>query len=194
MGLSETVVSSLQHNCPYEKLTWDYQYGFVQGRSTNEAVFKFLKILIVPSITTKSPEDIAKAFNCINHDIFDIILANRGFENRVRPWFNSYNKRSQCIQIDDKKSHVSHAANQRTVLRPTIFILYFDIISTVFEINGALGAWRAHFRGRAHVFHTCAPDVRAFFHPIVIAIYQRSAQKNSRVHSLKMNAPERRPK
>ena len=49
---------------------------------------------------------------------------------------------------------------------------------SVFEINGALGAQRAHFRGRAHVFRTCAPDVRTFIHPIIIAIYQRSAQKN----------------
>ena len=32
--------------------------------------------------------------------------------------------------------------------------------------------------------------VHMFFHPIVIAIYQRSAQKNSRVHSFKMNAPD----
>ena len=31
------------------------------------------------------------------------------------------------------------------------------------EINGALGSGPAHFRGRAHVFLTCAPDVRTFF-------------------------------
>ena len=41
----------------------------------------------------------------------------------------------------------------------------------VFEINGAHGARRAHFRGRAHVFRTCAPDVCTFFHSILIAIY-----------------------
>ena len=42
---------------------------------------------------------------------------------------------------------------------------------SVSEIKGALGARRAHFRGRAHVFRTCAPDVRRFFHSILIAIY-----------------------
>ena len=115
------------------KLIWDYQYGFVQGQSTNEAVFKFVKNIYSAINNNKITRvvflDIAKAFNCINHDIFDIILANHGFENRVRPWFNSYDKRSQCIKIGDKKLYVSHADTQRTVLGPTIFILYFDIIS-----------------------------------------------------------------
>ena len=58
-----------------------------------------------------------------------------------------------------------------------------DINIAVFEINSALGARRAHFHGRAHVFRTCAPDVRTFIHSIIIAIYQRSAQNNSRAHS-----------
>ena len=115
------------------KLIWDYQYGFVQGQSTNEAVFKFVKNIYSAINNNKITRvvflDSAKAFNCINHDIFDIILANHGFENRVRPWFNCYNKRSLCITIGDKKSNVSYAAAQETVLRPTIFILYFDSIS-----------------------------------------------------------------
>ena len=42
---------------------------------------------------------------------------------------------------------------------------------SVFEIKGALGARRAHFRGRAHVFRTCAPDVCTFIHSIIIVIY-----------------------
>ena len=54
-----------------------------------------------------------------------------------------------------------------------LLVKEFKIYSTktVFEINGAHGARRAHFRGRAHVFRTCAPDVCTFFHSILIAIY-----------------------
>ena len=70
----------------------------------------------------------------------------------------------------------------------------YDHKDAVFEINGALGARRAHFDSRAHVFQTCAPDVCTFFHLIIIAIYQRSAWKKSRAHSFKMNAPEGRTK
>ena len=44
------------------------------------------------------------------------------------------------------------------------------VYTTVFEIKGALGARRAHFRGRAHVFRTCAPDVHTFLHSIIIVI------------------------
>ena len=52
---------------------------------------------------------------------------------------------------------------------------FFRHCISVSEIKGALGARRAHFRGRAHVFRTCAPDVHTFFHSIIIAICQRSA-------------------
>ena len=42
---------------------------------------------------------------------------------------------------------------------------------SVFENNEAHGARRTHFRGKAHVVQTCAPDVHTFFHSILIAIY-----------------------
>ena len=64
---------------------------------------------------------------------------------------------------------------------------------TVFEINSALGARRAHFRGWAHDFRTCAPDVRTFAHPIIIAIYY-IAQEKSRAHSFKLCVPKERTK
>ena len=64
----------------------------------------------------------------------------------------------------------------------------------MFEINGALCARRAHFRGQAHVFRTCAPDVRTFFQSTIIVIYQRSAQVKSRAHIFNLSAPEGRIK
>ena len=114
----------------------EYQYGFVPGRSTHKAIFKFVKNIYSSINNNKIIGvvflDIAKAFNCLNHDIFDIILANHGFDNRVRQWFKSYNNRYQCVKIGDKKSivqRVPHGAAQGTVLGPTMFILYFDAIS-----------------------------------------------------------------
>ena len=41
---------------------------------------------------------------------------------------------------------------------------------SVFEINGAHCARRAHFRRRAHVFLSCAPGVCTFFQSIIMAI------------------------
>ena len=74
-----------------------------------------------------------KAFNCINHDILYIYLANLGFDDRVRNWFRSYNKRFQRVKVGDKLSDVKpvmHGAAQGTVLGPPIFILYFNAVTT----------------------------------------------------------------
>ena len=49
--------------------------------------------------------------------------------------------------------------------------IYIYMYMSVLEINGALGARCAHFRGRAHVFRMCAPDVRTVFHSLIIVIY-----------------------
>ena len=54
----------------------------------------------------------------------------------------------------------------------TMYTIAHDVHDcAVFEINGAHGARRAHFRSRAHVFRTCAPDGRTCFHSIIIVIY-----------------------
>ena len=114
----------------------DCQYGFVPGRSTHEAVFKVLKNVYSAINNNKYTGilflDIAKAFNCVDHDIFDIVLYNHGFSERVRRWFRSYNNRFQRVKMDNVFSditHVHHGAAQGTVLGPTIFILYFNAIS-----------------------------------------------------------------
>ena len=83
----------------------EYQYGFVPKHSTHEAVFKVVKNKysainnnIYIGIVFL---DIAKVFNCVNHEILDIVLFNLGFSERARQWFWSYNKRSQRVKIDN---------------------------------------------------------------------------------------------
>ena len=51
----------------------------------------------------------------------------------MRQWFKSYNNRSQYVKIGDTKSGVEcvlYRAAQGTVLGPTIFILYFNAVTT----------------------------------------------------------------
>ena len=64
------------------KFISEHQYGFVPGRSTHEAIFKFVKNIYSAINNGKIMGvlflDIAKAFNCINHDILDIYMANIG--------------------------------------------------------------------------------------------------------------------
>ena len=112
------------------------QHGFVPKRSTHEAVFKVVRNIYSAINNNKYMGilflDIAKAFDCVNHEIFDIILYNNGFSERVRQWFASYNNRYQRVKVNNVFSdvtHVNHGAAQGTVLGPTIFILYFNAIA-----------------------------------------------------------------
>ena len=114
----------------------EQQYGFVPGRSTHESIFKFTKHIYSAinngKITGVLFLHIAKAFNCINHEILDIFMANNGFDNRVRKWFKSYNTRLQCVKINENRSDIKrvlYGAAQGTVLGPTLFILYFNAIT-----------------------------------------------------------------
>ena len=88
-----------------------------------------------------------------------------------------------------------YGGQQHWYLYPTTkagFAIRLDLGLQCSKINCELGASRAHFDGGAHIFRTCALDVCTLFHLIIIAIYQRSAWKKSRVHSFKMYAPEGR--
>ena len=98
---------------------------FVPGRSTHEAMLKNIysainnnKLIGVIFL------DIAKAFNCINHDIFDITLANHGSDNRVRRWFSSYSNLFQCVKIRDKnpKRSILHMALPRELSLDQLFL------------------------------------------------------------------------
>ena len=113
----------------------EFQYGFVPGRTTHEAVFKFVKYIYNAINNSKFIGalflDIAKAFNCINHEIVDILMFNTGMGDGVRKWFKSYNTRSQRIKMGEIFSDtkpVVHGAAQGTVLGPTLFIFYFNAI------------------------------------------------------------------
>ena len=73
--------------------------------------------------------------NIISESQYGFVLgwANIGYDDRVRRWFKSYNSRSQCVKIGDKKSDVERVLNgaaQGTVLGHTIFILYFNAVAT----------------------------------------------------------------
>ena len=65
--------------------------------------------------------------------------------------------------------------------------------NAVFEINGALGARRAHFRGRAF-FRTYVPDVRTIFSLNYHYNILEECIGKSRAHSFNMNTPEGRMK
>ena len=146
--LEKLVHKQLSHYIMVNNLISPHQYGFEPGRSTHEAVFNVVK-LIYSCINNKKYIgivflDIAKAFNCMNHDIFDIVLSNLGISQRVRSWIKSYNTIRQCVKIGDNTSNVlpvEFGTAQGTVLGPLVFIFYFNnIISQIDKCNVSMFA------------------------------------------------------
>ena len=108
---------------------------FLPGKSTHEAIFRTVKD-IYSSLNQRKlmgimSLDIAKAFNCISHDILFLKMSEAGFSNNVINWFCSYLNRKQNVTIGSITSETVPVVNgiaQGTVLGPILFIFYINNI------------------------------------------------------------------
>ena len=124
------------------------QFGFLPGKSTHEAIFKVVQnvhsALNNKKLTGMLLLDIAKAFNCISHDILLAKMASAGFDRTVIQWFRSYLHRTQQVSIYNKLSDAIAVPNgiaQGTVLGPILFIFYInDIFNCVNFVKMSLFA------------------------------------------------------
>ena len=116
-----------------------YQYGFRQGKSTQQAIFDLTKYIYSnlnhKKIISTICLDVAKAFDCINHDLLLYKMSKIGFCINSLAWFKSYLTRTQIVKFDNNVStelHVQTGIGQGTILGPIIFIFYInDIISVM---------------------------------------------------------------
>ena len=130
------------------RLLSEFQYGLLPGKSTHEVIFKTVKD-IYSSLNQKKIMgmmflDVAKAFNCISHDILFSKMKQSGFGSGVVKWFKSYLNRCQKVTIGSHVSDVVRVVNgiaQGTVLGPILFILYInDIFKCVNHVKMSLFA------------------------------------------------------
>ena len=121
----------------------DRQYGFLPGKSTQEAIFDLVRH-IYSSINNKKLMgllflDISKAFDCIIHKRLICKLKAIGCDNIVLKWFTSYLDRKQVVTYNDIQSSVISVPTdigQGTILGPLIFIFYInDIVEKLFFVK-----------------------------------------------------------
>ena len=113
------------------------QFGFLPGKSTYEAIFRTIQ-QVYGAINSKKVMgmlllDVAKAFNCVDHEILFIKMEKAGFAQRVINWFRSYLNRFQRVRMDNVESEVIPVGKgiaQGTVLGPILFIFY---VNSIFE-------------------------------------------------------------
>ena len=110
-----------------------YQYGFLPEKSTHEAIFNVVKHMYSAINNSKLMGilflDIAKAFNCVDHEILYRKMHDAGFSIRVINWFKSYLNRSQVMKYGDNistKMSITTGIAQGTVLGPLVFIFYIN--------------------------------------------------------------------
>ena len=117
-----------------------FQYGFRKGRSTSHAIFDLVKYIYSglnrKKLVGAACIDVAKAFDCLNHDILLKKMSKIGFTDHTCAWFRSYLSRSQVVRFKNVNSmslNVKTGIGQGTILGPLLFIFYINNILTVLK-------------------------------------------------------------
>ena len=110
------------------------QYGFVKKSSTSDAVLdiynQILQNLNEKKITCSIFLDLAKAFDCINHDILLKKMEKYGVRGLPLKLFQSYfQNRQQFTSINNVSSHMNNiicGVPQGSTLGPLLFNIYIN--------------------------------------------------------------------
>ena len=125
---------------------YDKQFGFLPGRSTNQAVMQIINYISAAWNDNKIVGgvflDVQKAFDSINHQILFDKLENAGIRGVALDWFKSYmHNRKQRVKVGQELSNniknIELGVLQGSILGVILFLIYINDIyqsSSLFSV------------------------------------------------------------